>query len=95
LINSISLDLTPVRIVAGAVGISPAAATFLTGFSQTKDSTNTFATSTQVIGKIFAADYATPTPAQLRTAVADMQTAFLDANGRLLPTSLNLGAGVL
>lgn len=81
-------------IVAGAVGISPAAATFLTGFSQTIDSTGTFSTSTQVVGKIFATNYAAPTPVQLSTAVADMQTAFLDANGRTLPNSLNLGAGV-
>lgn len=80
---------------AGNVGVSPAAASFLTGFSLIADSTNTFATSPQVVGKLFAANQAVPTPSQLTVAVLNMQTAFTDATGRANPNSLNLGAGTL
>jgi len=53
----------------------------------------TYSTSTQCVGKIYAASYAAPTPAMLSTAVADMQTAALDAAGRTGPNFLNLGSG--
>src|SRR5437764_13594322 len=68
------------------------AATFITGFSLVADSTNAFSTSAQVTGKVYAADYAVPTPANLTTAVADMQLAFTDAAGRA-PGVTELGAG--
>jgi hypothetical protein len=58
----------------------------------TADSTNVFATSPQVVGNVFAADYAAPTPSNLTTAVADMQLAFTDAAGRA-PSVTELGAG--
>ena len=46
------------------------------------DKTHTFSTSSQVTGKVYAANYAAPTPANLTTAVSDMQTAYTDAAGR-------------
>jgi hypothetical protein len=52
-------------------------------------------TSTQVTGSLFAADNVPPTPANLTTAVANMQTAYTDAAGRPTPTFLNLGAGTI
>jgi hypothetical protein len=79
--------------VAGNVGLSPAASTFLTGFSLVLDSSGTFSKSTQVTGELFAASYASPTPSTLTTAILDMQTAYTDASGRILPNFLNLGAG--
>jgi Ice-binding-like len=79
--------------VAGNIGLSPAASTFLTGFSPVLDSTGTFSKSTQVTGKLFAASYTSPTPSMLTTAVLDMRTAYNDASGRILPNFLNLGAG--
>jgi hypothetical protein len=79
--------------VAGNVGLSPAASTFLTGFSTVLDSSGTFSTSTQVTGKLYAASYTSPTPSMLTTAVSDMRTAYKDASGRILPNFLNLGAG--
>ena len=79
--------------VVGNIGLSPAAATFITGFGLTMDSTNVFATSSLVTGRVYAADYADPTPADLTTAVSDMQTAFTDAAGRTLPDFTELGAG--
>lgn len=40
------------------------------------------ATSPQVVGNIYAADYNTPTPTDLTTAVTDMTDAFASANGQ-------------
>ena len=79
--------------LAGNIGLSPAAATAITGFSLVMDPSGTFSTSTQVTGKIYAASYASPTPTMLTTAIADMQTAYLDASGRILPNFVNLGSG--
>jgi hypothetical protein len=55
--------------------------------------TNVFATSNQVAGQVFAANYAPPTPNNLITATKDVNTAYLDASGRVNPDFLNLGAG--
>ena len=86
------VSTVPAAKVTGHVAVSPAAATFLTGFSLTADATNAFATSKQVTGKVYAANYAPPTPSQLTTAVGDMQLAFVDAAGRA-PNVTELGAG--
>jgi hypothetical protein len=80
--------------ITGDLGVSPAAATYITGFSLTADPTNLFSTSSQVTGKVYAADYAAPTPSDLTTAVLDMQRAYADAAGRA-PGASNLGAGNL
>ena len=53
----------------------------------------TSATSAQVTGLLYAADYDPPTPAVLTTAVLDMQAAYTDAEGRALPDFTELGAG--
>jgi hypothetical protein len=79
-------------VITGNLGISPAAATYITGFSLMADPTNVFSTSSQVTGKVYAADYATPTPANLTTAIGDMTTAFTAAAGRA-PDVTDLGAG--
>jgi hypothetical protein len=86
------ISTVPTAAVTGNLGVSPAAATFITGFSLIADSTNAFATSPQVTGKVYAADYAVPTPSVLTTAIADMQLAFTDAAGRA-PGVTELGAG--
>ncbi|HEY0881438.1 MAG TPA: ice-binding family protein, partial [Archangium sp.] len=67
-------------------------ATFVTGFSLIADATNTFATSPQVTGKVYASDYTSPTPSTLTTAVSDMELAFTTAAGRPASTT-ELGAG--
>jgi hypothetical protein len=79
--------------VTGDIGISPAALTFITGFSQTMDASNVFATSIYVTGSIYAADMAVPTPANMTTAISNMETAYTDAAGRALPDFTELGAG--
>jgi hypothetical protein len=86
------ISTVPPAAVTGNLGISPAAGTFITGFSLSADSTNVFATSTQVTGKVYAADYSAPSPSNLTTAVSDMQLAFTNAAGRA-PGSTELGAG--
>ncbi|MCA1665000.1 MAG: DUF3494 domain-containing protein [Myxococcales bacterium] len=79
------------------MGLSPAAASFITGFALTADPSNVFSTSPSVVppAKIYAADYATPTPTNLTTAVLDMQTAYTDAAGRSPSDHLNLSSGNL
>ncbi len=89
-----AVSTVPPTTVTGDVGLSPAAATYLTGFSLTADATNTFSTSPQVTGKLYAADYAPPTPANLTAAVGAMELAFTDAAGRA-PGVTELGAGLV
>jgi hypothetical protein len=86
------ISTVPTSAVTGNLGVSPAAATFITGFSLTVDSTNVFSTSPQVTGKVYAADYTLPTPSNLTTAVGDMELAFTAAAGRA-PGVTELGAG--
>jgi len=83
----------PTSAVTGDIGLSPAAESFVTGFSQS-DATG-YATSAQVTGKIYAADMAAPTPATLTTAVADMQTAYTDAATRTKPDYTDLAGGTI
>jgi hypothetical protein len=86
------ISTVPASAVTGDVGVSPAAATYLTGFSLTMDGTDTFSTSPQVTGNLYASDYAAPTPANLTAAIGDMELAFTDAAGRA-PDVTELGAG--
>jgi len=95
--TQISKTATAGTAIIGHIGISPAAATFIQGFSLTLDPTGCFSRPTPaslVTGKVFAADYNTggcPTPANLTTAVGDMMTAFLDAKGRSIPDFTDFG----
>jgi hypothetical protein len=81
------------HILAGAIGVSPAAGTFLTGFALTLDSSGTFSTSIQVTGKLSAASYTSPTPSTLTTAISNLQTAYTDAASRPNPNFINLDSG--
>ena len=87
-----AVSTTGVTAVTGNVGVSPAAASLITGFSLVADATNVFSTSSLVTGQVFAADYAVPTPGNLTTAVLNMETAYTDATGRA-PDVTELGAG--
>ncbi|RKH45824.1 ice-binding family protein [Corallococcus sicarius] len=83
----------PSSTVTGDMGVSPAAASYFTGFSLVADATNVFATSTQIVGKAYAANSAVPTPSNLTTAVSNMEGAYSNAAGRPTPDFLNLGSG--
>ncbi len=83
------VSTVPTSAVTGNIGVSPVAASYITGFSLVSpvivDAAGNYSTSPQVTGKIYAADYNTPTnptPANLTTAVGDMGTAYTDASSR-------------
>ncbi len=90
-----AISTVPGSVVTGDLGISPAAATFITGFSLVADSTNVYSMTPQVVGKVYAADYAVPTPARLTTAISNMQAAYTDAASRPTAEFIELGAGNL
>jgi hypothetical protein len=81
-------------VVTGNMGVSPIAAEAITGFSLVAHKSNTYAVSAQVNGQIFAANYVSPTPVELTTAIGDMETAFTDAASRDT-TTLNLLSGLI
>ena len=87
------ISTTGLTAIVGDIGVSPAAASFITGFGLIADATNVFASSSLVTGKVYASNYAVPSPGNMTTAIADMQTAFTDAAGRTLPDFTELGAG--
>lgn len=88
-----AISNVPTSLVTGDLALSPAAASYITGFSLTKAGTSW--SSAQVVGMVFAANNDPPTPALLTTAVGDMQTAYTDAAGRKSPDFLNLEAGAI
>jgi hypothetical protein len=88
------VSTVPPSVIVGDIGVSPAAASFITGFSLTADASGLFATSPQVTGMLYAADYAVDTPSLLTTAVADMELAYTDAAGRAADFT-EVGAGDL
>jgi hypothetical protein len=75
----------PTSVVTGDIAVSPAAATYLTGFSLSLDAGGESMTdgTNQVIGKAFGADNGSVTPDVLGTAVSDMEAAYTDAMGRV------------
>jgi len=79
--------------VVGDVGISPAAASFITGFGLVYTVGDPSSTSSLVTGTVYASDYAAPTPTMLTTAVGDMETAYTNAAGRVNPDATELGSG--
>lgn len=86
------ISTVPLSSVTGNIGVSPIAHGGMTGFAETMDASNTFSTSTQVVGNLYAGDYASPSPGNLTTAVLAMQTAYTDAAGRA-PDRNELGNG--
>jgi hypothetical protein len=66
--------------ITGDIGVSPIAFTAITGFGLSADSSNQFSTSSEVTGKIYAANYAVPTPAKMTTAIGDMEIAYTDGS---------------
>jgi len=93
ILTETGITTTGTTTVVGDMGVSPIAATAMTGFGLIADSTNTFSTSSLVAGNIYAADYAPPTPTKMTTAIGDMGTAFTDAAGRTSPNFIELGGG--
>jgi hypothetical protein len=91
------ITTVPQSVITGDIAVSPITAAAMTGFAFSLDSSGTFATTSQVTGQAFGADYGVPTPATLTSAVLDMQAAYTNAAGRVNadPSRLNLGGGAL
>ena len=94
----------PGGVITGDIGVSPIAASSMTGFDLIMDSSNEFSTSAEVTGSAYAPNYMSPTGTKLTTAVSDMLTAYNDAAARPVTggpfdnslsgeTYTNLGAG--
>ncbi len=88
------ISTIPSANITGDIGVSPAVThTAITGFGALPlDISLAFSTSPQVNGKIYAYDYAAPTPVKMVDSTADMLTAYTDAAGRTIPDSINMGA---
>lgn len=86
------VSTTGATSVVGDIGISPAAASYITGFALDLPAASAFSTSALVTGKVYAPGYANPTPANVTTAISDMEAAYTDAAGRV-PNVAELGTG--
>lgn len=82
------ISTTGVTSITGDIGVSPAAATAMTGFGLIMDTNGQSSHTPIVTGKAYASDYAAPTPAKMTTAVSDMETAFTTANGLTTPAPI-------
>jgi hypothetical protein len=77
------ISTVPASSITGNIGVSPIAATAITGFKLKMDSGREFSTAEeQITGKAYAADYAAPIPTELNDAVSDMETAYANAAER-------------
>jgi hypothetical protein len=88
----------PTSYITGDIGVSPISATAMTGWTdfnsdQSSNQFGGFATSSEVVGKMYAANYNNPTPAGLTTAILDMQAAYIDTRDRPGPSDVELGEG--
>jgi len=86
ILSKSGVTTTGITMVSGGhVGVSPIAATAITGFALSLDTSKCFSTSTLVdSSRVYAADYATApctTPADMTTAVLNMEAAFTAAYG--------------
>jgi hypothetical protein len=93
ILGKTGISTVPPSNITGDMGVSPITATAITGFALSMDPSTTFSTSAQVTGKIYAADYGLPTPGNMTTTILDMQAAYSDAAGRIIPDWIGLGAG--
>ncbi len=89
---SSGISTTGTTLITGDIGLGAGVtSTAFTGFSQTL--VGAYATSSRVVGKLYAYDYAAPTPAYVNTAEIDMLAAYDDAFARTIPDETELGAG--
>ncbi len=93
ILSKAGISTTGTTSVVGHMGVSPIAATAITGFGLSMDPSRRFSRSVKVSGRVYAATYAAPTPIRLTGAIGDMQTAYTDAAGRTLPDFTELGSG--
>jgi hypothetical protein len=98
ILSKTGISTTGVTLITGDIGVSPAAATYITGFGALPygdPPNNTYATSPYVVGRVYSCDYAEPTPTMMTTAVSNMETAYTTAAGQTLPDFTELHSGNL
>lgn len=88
ILSKAGISTTGLSSIIGDIGVSPSAATSITGFGLIMDASNQFSRAPIVTGRVYAADYAAPTPAKMTTAISDMETAFTTANGLVTPAPI-------
>lgn len=91
--HNVGLAHVVYALLAGDVALSPSAGSFFTGFSLTLAPSGTFSTSLQVVGKLYAASYGSPTPSQLTTLIGDVVAAYNYGAGLTGPNFTNLASG--
>ena len=89
------ISTTGTTTINGDIGVSPIAATSITGFGLKMDPSNRFSRSSLVNGGVYAANYAPPTPATMTTAISDMEAAYTSAAGQAPDGGTELYAGNL
>jgi hypothetical protein len=82
-------------VITGSIGVSPIAASAMTGFALVGDGSSGYTTSAYVSGRVYASDYAEPAPTNLTAATGAMGTAYLDAAGRTSPDFAELSTGAV
>jgi hypothetical protein len=88
------ISTTGITSVTGDIGVSPITSTAITGFGLIMDANGQTSHTPIVTGKVYAADYAVPTPGNLTTSVSDMETAYTNSNNLVTPAPVvGLGAG--
>jgi hypothetical protein len=85
----------PTSAITGNMGAYPVTSSSITGFSLSEDVSDTFFTSTQVTGRIYAADNVAPTPAALVLAHSDILAAYTSAQDLAATHPANFNAGGL
>jgi hypothetical protein len=86
------ISTVPTSHITGDIGVSPIAAGAITGFDLVLDTSEKFSKSTQVVGNAYAANYNSPTPSSMTTAVGDMENAYTNAAAETA-TKKNLAGG--
>jgi len=77
------IDTAPgASVITGNIATGPGVtSTAITGFALTLPAASPYSTSAQVSGKVYAYDYAAPTPTEVNTASLDMGTAYTAVTG--------------
>jgi hypothetical protein len=95
ILTKAGISTVPQSKIVGNIGVSPIAATAMTGFSLVSDVSYTYSQSTQVTGKCLAADYTVPTSSDLTVTILEMEAAYNDAAGRANTNGVELKAGLI
>jgi hypothetical protein len=70
------ISTVPNSAITGDIGVSPITAAAMTGFDLDLDSSGKFSTASQVVGKAYASNYLSSTPADMTAAVSAMEAAY-------------------